>query len=87
MSEQHLYTGNDLSLDHAHNYTLLLRVDANHFSYAIVNDKQLLTWGEYHNLDKLGYPQQVNDILKASYKRVITGLPGNRINVAAKTSF
>jgi hypothetical protein len=75
MSEnRHHYTSDDLSLNQAHSYTLLLQVDANSFSYAVISGKQLLAWAESYSLDELHNPQQLRDILTANYKQVITGL-------------
>lgn len=78
MSEnRHHYTSEDLSLTQAYNYTLLLQVDVNSFSYAIISGKQLLAWGENYSLDELRDPQQMRDILTANYSKVITGLQAN----------
>ena len=75
MSEnRHHYTSDDLSLNQAHSYTLLLQVDANSFNYAVLSGKQLLSWGENYTLDELRDPQQLRDILTANYQQVITGL-------------
>lgn len=75
MSEnrQH-YTSDDLSLTQAHNYTLLLQVDVDSFSYAVISDKRLLSWGDNYSLDELRDPQQLRDILTANYQSVVTGL-------------
>jgi hypothetical protein len=75
MSEnRHHYTSDDLSLNQAHSYTLLLQVDANSFNYAVLSGNQLLAWGENYSLDELRDPQQLRDILTANYRQVITGL-------------
>lgn len=71
---RHHYTSDDLSLTQAHSYTLLLQVDVNSFNYAVINGKQLLSWGENYLLDELRDPQQLRDILNANYNQVITGL-------------
>ncbi|MES2265694.1 MAG: DUF3822 family protein [Bacteroidota bacterium] len=71
---RHYYTSDDLSLKQAHSYTLLLQVDVNSFSYAVINGKQLLSWGENYSLDELRDPQQLRDILTANYNLVVTGL-------------
>jgi hypothetical protein len=58
MSEnRHHYTSDDLSLNQAHSYTLLLQVDANSFNYAVIFNKQLLAWAESYSLDELRDPQ------------------------------
>lgn len=71
---RHYYTSDDLSLTQAHSYTLLLQVDVNSFSYAIIQGRQLLSWGENYLLDELRDPKLLRDILTANYNLVVTGL-------------
>ena len=68
------YTSDDLSLNQAYSYNLLLQIDANAFSYAVTFKKQLLAWGENYPLEELKDPQVLRDILTANYKQVITGV-------------
>ncbi|TWR25418.1 DUF3822 family protein [Mucilaginibacter achroorhodeus] len=82
-----LYTSNDLSLNQAHSYTLLLQVEVNSFSYAIVHGKQLLAWGENFNTDELRDPDQLRDILTANYKEVLIGLDAEAATLLPKSLY
>jgi hypothetical protein len=68
------YTSDDLSLNQAYSYNLLLQIDANAFSYAITFKNKLLAWGENYPLEELKDPQMLRDILTANYKQVLTGV-------------
>ncbi|MBB5394622.1 DUF3822 family protein [Mucilaginibacter sp. AK015] len=88
MSEHiHHYTSDDLSLTQAHSYTLLLQVDENRFSYAVIDGKQLLDWAENHPVDELRDPKQLRDILTANYKQVVTGLHGTGFTLLPSSLF
>ena len=88
MSEnKHLYTSNDLSLNQAHSYTLLLQVDSDSFNYAVVMNKQLLAWGENFDLEELRDPQQLRDVLTAGYKQVIIGVHATGLTLLPKNLF
>ncbi|MET3980380.1 hypothetical protein ABIB62_002982 [Mucilaginibacter sp. UYP25] len=88
MSEhRHHYTSDDLSLTQAHSYTLLLQVDVNSFSYAVINGKQLLSWGENYSLSELRDPQQLRDVLAANYKLVVTGLHATGFTLLPESLF
>lgn len=82
-----LYTSNDLSLNQAHSYTLLLQVEPNSFNYAIVQGKQLLAWGENFNTDELRDPNLLRDVLTANYKQVITGLAAEAFTLLPKSLY
>ncbi|MFD0793675.1 DUF3822 family protein [Mucilaginibacter litoreus] len=69
-----LYTSHDFSFNQADSYTLLLQLNATAFSYAVINDKQLLAWGENFNTDELKNPEKLSNILTANFKLVIAGL-------------
>ncbi|MGY4536175.1 hypothetical protein ACVW0P_000582 [Mucilaginibacter sp. UYNi724] len=88
MSEhRHHYTSDDLSLTQAHSYTLLLQVDVNSFSYAVINGKQLLSWGENYSLNELRDPQQLRNILTANYKVVVAGLHATGFTLLPESLF
>ncbi|MCO5934755.1 DUF3822 family protein [Mucilaginibacter sp. RB4R14] len=88
MSEhRHHYTSDDLSLTQAHSYTLLLQVDVNSFCYAVINGKQLLSWGENYSLNELRDPQQLRDILTAKYNLVVTGLQATGFTLLPEVLF
>jgi hypothetical protein len=75
MSEQtYTYRNNTLNLDEAYYYTLLLQIDADNFSYAILYKTQLLAYHTNCNLDELTEPKELSDLLSATYRKTIIGL-------------
>jgi hypothetical protein len=77
MSEQITpFYDNTFNLDEASNYTLLLLVDANSFSYAVTFNNKLLACNFNCDVNELINPKQLHQILSASYKNVIIGLNG-----------
>jgi len=88
MSEQrHHFTNESLSLNQAHDYNLLLQINANSFNYAITSNKQLLSWVENYPLDELKDPQALRDILTANYKQVIIGLASTGFTLLPNSLF
>ncbi|MBK0378938.1 DUF3822 family protein [Mucilaginibacter segetis] len=81
------YTDEELNLDQAHHYTLLLQLNAQSFSYAIIFEKKLLAWAENCPPEELKNPQEYKDILTADYKKVITGLPTTGFTLLPTTLF
>jgi hypothetical protein len=78
MSE-HIYTyrNNTFNINQADDYTLLLQIDADLFSYAIIHDKQLLALDINCSLNELTDPQEFFEQLTANYKKTVIGLPAN----------
>ncbi len=75
MSEQtYTYQNNALNLDEAYYYTLLLQIDADTFSYAILYKTQLLAYHTNCNLDELTEPKELSDLLSATYRKTVVGL-------------
>jgi hypothetical protein len=83
----HHYTSDDLDLTSARNYSLLLQVGLNGFSYAVISGKQLMSWGENYSLNELLEPHQLRDILIANYKQTITGLRTTGFTLLPQTLF
>jgi hypothetical protein len=69
------YHSDDFSLDSTEAYKLLIQLYADSFAFAIVHDNVLLMYEDGHPLAELTEPDQLEDILSANYKQVITGLP------------
>ena len=78
MGEQ-TYTFRDPSfnIDRSPYFTLLIQVNKDSFSYAVINDKQLIASGSNLNLSELENPIELMDVLTASYKNTIIGLPSD----------
>lgn len=75
MSEHNYkYTDERLDLNETADYHLLLQIDQHGFSYVVAEGKRLIAWAENCPLTELSDPQDLRDILRANYKRVITGL-------------
>jgi len=88
MSEHNYkYTSENFSLEEAGNYFLLTQVNAESFSYAVTDGKNLLAWVDNCPLDELKNPQELNDILTAGYKQVITGLGASGFTLIPQTLF
>jgi hypothetical protein len=81
------YTDNTFNLYQAYSYTLLLQVDAASFSYAVVDDNRLLVSAQNCDLNELTQPRQLNDLLTATYKKVIVGLPATGLTLVPKSLF
>jgi len=74
MSEQ-IYTFRDPSFDlnRSFNYKLLIQIDVDSFSYAII-EKELVALGMNCSLNEFSDPQELAGELTANYKEVIIGL-------------
>lgn len=68
------YTDSTFNHEQTGTCTLLLLIDAEIFSLAIVNQEKLLVWIRQCPLQELTQPNQLNTFLTAPYRRVITGL-------------
>ncbi|WP_259067816.1 DUF3822 family protein [Mucilaginibacter sp. X4EP1] len=88
MSENNnTYTDDSFSLYQAHSYTLLIQVETTSFSYAVVHNNRLLASGVNCDLDELAHPKLLSDLLTASYKKVIVGLPATGLTLVPKSLF
>lgn len=59
MSDNNNYTDNSFSLQQAYSYALLIQVEENSFSYAVVNHNRLLLLEQNYPLDELANPDQL----------------------------
>ena len=82
-----IYTDNTFNLYQAYSYTLLLQVDATSFSYAVVNQNGLLVSSQNCDLDELAHPKQLSELLTATYKKVIIGMPATGLTLVPKSLF
>src|ERR1017187_487414 len=82
-----IYTDNSFNLYQAYSYTLLLQVDATSFSYAVVYQNRLLVWAQNCDLDELAHPKQLSELLTATYKKVIIGMPATALTLVPKSLF
>ncbi|HZY38130.1 MAG TPA: DUF3822 family protein [Mucilaginibacter sp.] len=81
------YTDNSFNLYQAYSYSLLLQVDLNSFSYAFVHQKRLLVYAQNCDLDELAHPKKLSEILTATYKKVVIGLPASGLSLVPKSLF
>lgn len=81
------YTDSSYSQYLAYNYTLLIKVEANEFSYAITSYNNLLASGMHCSLDELAHPKQLNELLSANYRKVIIGLPATGLSLVPQSLF
>jgi hypothetical protein len=88
MSEQiNNYTDNNFNLYQAYSYTLLLQVEPSSFSYAVVHQNRLLVSAQNVALSELAEPKQLSDLLLATYKNVIIGLPATGLTLVPNSLF
>ncbi|MGN6397173.1 MAG: DUF3822 family protein [Mucilaginibacter sp.] len=87
MSDNNNYTDSSFSLHQAYNYTLLLQVEAASFNYAVVNDRQLLVTAQNCDLQELSQPRTLNDLLSATYKKLVIGMPASALTLIPNSLF
>ncbi|MCO5947771.1 DUF3822 family protein [Mucilaginibacter flavidus] len=87
MSDTNNYTDNTFNLYQAYSYTLLLQVEPTSFSYAVVNDTHLLVSAQNCDLQELFQPMALNDLLSATYKKVIIGMPASGLTLIPNSLF
>ena len=81
------YTDNSFNLYQAYSYSLLLQVDLTSFSYAFVHQNRLLVYAQNCDLDELAHPKQLSEILTATYRKVVIGLPATGFTLVPKSLF
>jgi len=87
MSDNNNYTDNSFNLYQAYSYTLLLQVEPTSFSYAVVNDNHLLVSAQNCDLQELSQPRALNDLLSATYKKVVIGMPASGLTLIPNSLF
>src|ERR1700733_10746056 len=81
------FTDNSFTLYQAYSYSLLLQVDLATFSYAFVHQNRLLVYAQNCDLDELAHPKQLSEILTATYRKVVIGLPATGFTLVPKSLF
>lgn len=81
------YTDNSFNLYQAYSYSLLLQVGLNSFNYAFVQHNRLLVYAADCSLDELAHPKQLSEILTATYRKVVIGLPATGLTLVPKSLF
>lgn len=75
MSEQnYTYRDNTFNANQAYNYILLIQIELDNFSYAVIEDEKLLAFDTACNLNELTEPKELFDLLIANYKKTVIGL-------------
>ena len=80
-AHQHNYRDDNFSLNRADSYKLLLKLEENSFSYAIVHKNSLLVFAENCALSDLDDPDQLFNLLTGDYKKVVVGLPATGLTL------
>lgn len=81
------FTDNSFSLHQAYSYSLLLQIEPTSFSFAITDQNRLLASAQNVPIDELTNPHQLNDLLSATYKRIIIGMPSSGLTLVPKKLF
>ena len=87
MAENTIYQNSDFNLYRAYSYTLLLQVENSSFSYAIVQRNKLIVLVQNCELHELARPDELKDILTASYNKIIIGLPASGFSLIPERLF
>ncbi len=87
MSNNNDYQDNSFNLYQAYSYTLLLQVEKKSFSYAVVYKNRLLVSAQNCDLTELADPRQLSELLSATYKKVIIGLPATGLTLIPVSLF
>ena len=88
MSEQTFtYRDNELNLDEAYYYALLVKVEGNTFSYAITYKSKLMAYEESCPLHELTNPLQLQELLGAGYNKTVIGLPATGFSLIPTAIF
>ncbi|HEY4324921.1 MAG TPA: DUF3822 family protein [Mucilaginibacter sp.] len=81
------FQDSSFTLYKAYSYTLLLQLEAASFNYAVAHNNQLLAWAQNCSLNELTGHGQLTDLLSATYKKVIVGLPATGLTLVPKELF
>lgn len=83
-SRSNLYISSDFSLERTKNFTLLLQIRANDFSFAVVYQNELKAWGSNQLLSELSNPVELADYLSSDYHQVIIGIEPDVFTIVPK---
>lgn len=86
-ANDNIYRDNNFNLEKANSYTLLLKLNADNFSYAVVHNNSLLVFAEKCALTDLDDQGQLFNLLPGDYKKVIVGLPATGLTLVPESLF
>lgn len=81
------YHDDNFNLYQAYSYTLLIQLEATSFSYAVVYKNRLLVLAQNRDLQELTDRSQLTDLLTATYKKVIIGLPATGFSLIPESLY
>jgi len=87
MNDHNNYTDSSFNLYQAYTYVLLLQLGKTTFNYAVVYKNRLLASGQHIDIKELSEPDLLIDLLSATYKKVIIGLPATNSTLVPKSIF
>ncbi|HVW97480.1 MAG TPA: DUF3822 family protein [Mucilaginibacter sp.] len=87
MNDDNNYTDNSFNLYLAYSYTLLLQIEPSSFSYAVISGNNLLVSAQNCDLQELIQPMALNELLSATYKKVIIGIPATGLTLIPNSLF
>ncbi len=86
-AHNNIYRDNNFNPEKANSYTLLLKLNADSFSYAVVHQNSLLVFADKCALTDLDGPGQLFDLLPGDYKKVVIGLSATALTLVPDTLF
>ncbi len=87
MSENNNYTDTNFNLYQAYSYTLLIQVEAATFSYAVAQRNRLLVSAQNCDLAELNNQGALTELLSATYRKTVIGLPATGLTLVPKSLF
>jgi hypothetical protein len=87
MNDHNNYTDSSFDLYQAYTYVLLLQIGTTTFNYAVVYKNRLIASAENYDLKELTEPNELIDLLSATYKKVIIGVPASGLTLVPKSIF
>ena len=81
------FTDGSFSLYHANTYSLLLSLADKSLSFAVVHDKQIMSFGLNLPLSELNTPQQLKELFASSFKKIVVGLPALALTLVPANLF
>lgn len=75
------------SPEKANNYTMLLQVSADSFSFAVTQQKELVAFGKNIPVAELSKPDSYRDVLTAGYNKTVIGLPAMAFTLLPRELF
>ena len=83
----HSYNNADLNTAQTADYTLLMKIGTNSFSYAVTSQNKLLVLKEDVDFAELKEPSDGNSLLRSNYGEYVIGLPQNGFTLIPASLF